>query len=193
MTDQSVSRRKQIMKKAKKLFAEKGYHGVRMEELAESCNIAKGTLYLYFDSKSELFTRVFINVLDKIINDIREIMLQDNGLEETLYSIFNYFEDSIRRDRYFKRFGEMHRGCQGNLPAEIVLEIKKTIFSRIESLSREAEIFFQKHISDTELNLKDLYDILVGISVSISRSRSKTIKDTALHVILEGIKKEVQG
>ena len=190
MTDQSVSREKQIMGVAKALFAERGYHGVKMDDVAEVCGIAKGTIYLYFESKADLFVRVLVGNVDGIIVDIKEILASGSDLDTTLLCMFDYYEDSIRRDKYFKRFGETRRGLPGNLPSDIVYKVHKAIFSRIQALEDEVVDFFASHLQGKEINLRDFYQMLVAISFAIAQSESDTIKDTALSVILNGIKKE---
>jgi AcrR family transcriptional regulator len=190
MTDQSVCRKEQIMNEAKKLFASKGYHDVRVDDVARACGVAKGTLYLYFKSKADLFIQVFIEELNNIIGKVMEIINSGRKLEDVLSEIFDYFQNKIRKDEYFRRFGEMHRGNSGFLSKELVGRVKKAIFSKIRSVESEMVSYLKKNLNDTELNLHDLYDILVSISVEISRSKSNTIKKTALSVILNGIKKE---
>jgi AcrR family transcriptional regulator len=48
-------RRLAIIEAAARLFAELGFTGCEMERVAAELKIAKGTLYLYFPSKQELF------------------------------------------------------------------------------------------------------------------------------------------
>src|SRR6478672_12023045 len=48
-------RRKSIVSAASQLFAKLGYADCHMERLAKKLRIAKGTLYLYFPSKEDLF------------------------------------------------------------------------------------------------------------------------------------------
>jgi TetR/AcrR family transcriptional regulator len=57
------SRRKQarpgeLLTAALDLFVEKGYAATRVEEVARRAGVSKGTLFLYFDSKEELFKAV---------------------------------------------------------------------------------------------------------------------------------------
>lgn len=54
-TDRRAERRQAIIDAAAKLFAEIGYADCEMERVAAGLGIAKGTLYLYFASKEELF------------------------------------------------------------------------------------------------------------------------------------------
>ncbi|HMC12277.1 MAG TPA: TetR/AcrR family transcriptional regulator, partial [Pirellulaceae bacterium] len=50
-----AARREAIIEAAAKLFADLGYDACEMERVAAKLRIAKGTLYLYFDSKEKLF------------------------------------------------------------------------------------------------------------------------------------------
>ncbi len=53
--DPRANRRQSIVEAAARLFAELGYADCEMERVAAELGIAKGTLYLYFSSKEELF------------------------------------------------------------------------------------------------------------------------------------------
>jgi len=54
-TDRREERRQAIIEVAARLFAELGYTSCEMERVATELKIAKGTLYLYFASKEDLF------------------------------------------------------------------------------------------------------------------------------------------
>ncbi|MBL8817208.1 MAG: TetR/AcrR family transcriptional regulator [Planctomyces sp.] len=55
LSDRKTERRNSILQHAAKLFARDGYADCEMERVAAESGIAKGTLYLYFRSKEELF------------------------------------------------------------------------------------------------------------------------------------------
>ncbi|MGD9142100.1 MAG: helix-turn-helix domain-containing protein, partial [bacterium] len=48
-------RRREILEKAIRLFARNGYTRTDVQAVARSLGIAKGTVYLYFSSKRDLF------------------------------------------------------------------------------------------------------------------------------------------
>ena len=52
-------RRKQILKAAVKVFAERGYHGCRISDVAEEAGVAYGLVYHYFGNKDALLASVF--------------------------------------------------------------------------------------------------------------------------------------
>jgi len=49
------ARAPEILEAALACFAQKGFAGTRMDEIARKCGITKGTIYLYFDSKESVF------------------------------------------------------------------------------------------------------------------------------------------
>jgi len=48
----------ELLHAALELFVEKGYAATRAEEVARRAGVSKGTLFLYFSSKEELFKAV---------------------------------------------------------------------------------------------------------------------------------------
>ena len=48
-----------FIRSAEKLFAGNGFHNTTMEDIAGKAEYSKGTLYLYFKSKEDLFLSVF--------------------------------------------------------------------------------------------------------------------------------------
>ncbi len=62
-----LERRRQIMNAAKHVFAEAGYHGASIHAIIERAQIARGTFYLYFESKAV----VFDSILDQAMTDLR--------------------------------------------------------------------------------------------------------------------------
>src|SRR5919206_626717 len=48
------SRRTELTRQAARLFAEKGYHGTSIGDLAEAMGVQKGSLYAHIESKQDL-------------------------------------------------------------------------------------------------------------------------------------------
>src|SRR5438045_8534002 len=51
-------RPKQILDAALEVFAERGFAAARLEDIAKRAGLSKGTIYLYFPNKEELFREV---------------------------------------------------------------------------------------------------------------------------------------
>ncbi|GIK65643.1 MAG: hypothetical protein BroJett018_34370 [Chloroflexota bacterium] len=52
-------REDQIIAAAESLLIEKGYHAINMDQVARAAGLAKGTVYLYFKTKEDVFLKVF--------------------------------------------------------------------------------------------------------------------------------------
>jgi len=63
-------RRRQILSAAKAVFSEAGYHGASIHAIIERAQIARGTFYLYFESKAA----VFDSILDQAMAELRARM-----------------------------------------------------------------------------------------------------------------------
>jgi AcrR family transcriptional regulator len=62
-----AERRQQILRAAKEVFAEAGYHEASINAIIERARIARGTFYLYFTSKAAVFDAL----LDQAMGDLR--------------------------------------------------------------------------------------------------------------------------
>ncbi|MBI1347167.1 TetR family transcriptional regulator [bacterium] len=65
-----AKRRLEIVQAATRLFADLGYSECEMERVATELGIAKGTLYLYFRGKQELF----LACVDQGMTELQEVM-----------------------------------------------------------------------------------------------------------------------
>ncbi len=63
-------REQKILDAAETLLTQKGFGAINMSEIARTADIAKGTLYLYFQTKEELFLtlfqRKFVSLMEKL-------------------------------------------------------------------------------------------------------------------------------
>jgi AcrR family transcriptional regulator len=57
-TRRKEARPAELMQAALELFVEHGFAATRLDDVARKAGVSKGTLYLYFDSKDELFKAV---------------------------------------------------------------------------------------------------------------------------------------
>ena len=64
----------EILDAARKIFAEKGFAGTTMEEIAERSGLAKGTLYLYFPSKQDIYMATLKRGVAGVVEHAREVM-----------------------------------------------------------------------------------------------------------------------
>ena len=71
------ARKSTIIQKSIQLFAEQGYNGVTFQKIADSCGIARTTLYKYFKNKREIFNYAIWDVSNILIEKYDYILQQD--------------------------------------------------------------------------------------------------------------------
>ncbi len=89
------SRKDEIIKAASNLFSQKSYHDVTMDQIAAEVGVAKGTIYLYFKSKENLYLGILEHTFETIESILeREIAKEDPApqkLKKILRLIFQFY------------------------------------------------------------------------------------------------------
>jgi len=81
------ARPQELLQAALELFVEKGYSATRSEEVAARAGVSKGTLYLYFPSKQELFKAVVRTRLSSLIAEGQQWVDRFDGPSAALLSV----------------------------------------------------------------------------------------------------------
>ena len=78
---EKLQRRLDIINAAEEIFFDKGFDNATMDDIAAKAELSKGTLYLYFNSKEELYKEMAIKgqkILYNLFSDA--ITNEPNGL-----------------------------------------------------------------------------------------------------------------
>ena len=71
---QRDDKRVRILEAAIQAFSRDGYHQTRISDIAKAANVADGTVYLYFDGKKDLLSRIFEERMSRSLARGREEM-----------------------------------------------------------------------------------------------------------------------
>lgn len=82
-------KRQDILNSAMALFKDKGFHNTKVEDIALSAGVGKGTLYEYFENKQDVFDEACIEYVDVIIESIKYICNMDDTFKNKLLILFN--------------------------------------------------------------------------------------------------------
>jgi TetR/AcrR family fatty acid metabolism transcriptional regulator len=85
--EKTVNKRERILLAAVEVFTRRGYNSARMEEIAETAGIGKGTLYEYFDSKLQLFNEMIIKSWEEYTNSLTADSIHQLSFEDTIREI----------------------------------------------------------------------------------------------------------
>ncbi len=127
-----------ILQTAGRLFWELGYDQVSMRMLADNLSISPGTIYNYFATKEEIFTRIFVDSWYRTNTRLEEILTLCMGREDldrealtTLYSDMKQRREVLlailSSEWRLKTFGEKSRESLRAVPVDTI----RTMFARV--------------------------------------------------------------
>src|SRR5215813_1491741 len=90
------ARRAQVLRHAKRIFARKGYHRTNVADIITRARIARGTFYLYFENKKDLFEELLEQVLRELALRIHRIRIGPDEPEPA-----DQLRANLRRVVYF--------------------------------------------------------------------------------------------
>ena len=116
------ARKNSILMAAKRVFFEKGFHAATMDKIAEVAELSKGSLYLHFKSKEELYVSILAEGLEILHKNFTEAVEGIKGWEEIIRSIgrayFRFYQDY---QNYFKiLFLFQHGEISSNVPEPLL-------------------------------------------------------------------------
>ncbi|MPM48449.1 hypothetical protein SDC9_95174 [bioreactor metagenome] len=149
-------KREIVLDAAYKTFLSEGFEKTSIEKIARAANIGKGSVYLYFKSKEELF----ITLMEEksFLPKLKEIAVQPDGtLEEKLRVIANGYLDFIESAMPFLK---MSLAGAFEFP-----ELTRKVYHEISTLGiRYLEKIFTHHYPE----LKNIMNISVISTLFIS-------------------------
>jgi TetR/AcrR family transcriptional regulator, fatty acid metabolism regulator protein len=101
LTDRSIvqeDRRQRILDAAVRVFAERGYHGSRVGDIAAEAGVAHGLLYHYFSSKDEVLATVFSENFGELLERFRAVEAADEPAPQKLEGIAKILLRTWRND-----------------------------------------------------------------------------------------------
>jgi TetR/AcrR family transcriptional regulator, cholesterol catabolism regulator len=72
---------------AAKVFAQRGYDGTTMQDLASSMGLATGALYHYFGSKEQLLIEICDQLMEPLLARAREVVVGDDPPDQQLRAL----------------------------------------------------------------------------------------------------------
>lgn len=124
---QKQERRQAILDTTWKMFQQSTYEAVTMDAVAREMSLAKGTLFLYFRTKEELFLAVTAQQLSGWFAAMDEKLSQLSGREKR-DQIVALLADSLRERAGFTRLlAILSTVLEQNVPFETALEFKRQV------------------------------------------------------------------
>jgi len=197
------NRKKNILKAARSLFFKKGFTKVTVDEIAKTSELGKGSIYLYFNSKEEIYAQILLNDIDGF-NEKVDVLLERKStaadlLKELSRLYIDYFLDDSELFRILITY--MLQPAKMNLTEKLNAEILNAIARSIDVIGSVLQMGVDTKEFSPELNIKKnqsaFWGLLNGIislyvfSGSPVNRKEKIYSTTklALEIFVRGLQK----
>jgi AcrR family transcriptional regulator len=92
-----------IIKAAAKIFARKGFHRAKVSDIVRAAGIARGTFYIYYKGKLELYEKLLDDLMTEVIRNFSDIDYHSINTQEDFYNhilkVSMRFKDLVLKNR----------------------------------------------------------------------------------------------
>jgi TetR/AcrR family transcriptional repressor of mexJK operon len=155
-------REQRILDSALKIFADKGFVGASMDDIAAEAGISKPTLYQYFSSKDELFTAMMSQERDHMLESFEYPSAE--GMVAELYAFSWHYAEIVLRPEMLnlarliiseaQRLPEIGRAYQSSGPDRVLAGMMRYL----EGQRDAGRLVFD----DAELAAEDLWGLILS-------------------------------
>jgi AcrR family transcriptional regulator len=203
-------RRKAIIRASLRVFSRKGYETTALDEIAREARLAKGTLYLYFKDKEDLYFHVMLSVLERLETFVGKRVSESQNPLESLAAVaraqIGFFADN---PNYFRLFTVAFNPEMASIHKKLLgpfFEKRRRLGDYLYGLVEEGK---KKHLIRGDIDSRDVVLSYMGMvnqavqSVCMPRHESDAKDsppaspagkaDSIMKILLQGIAARQEG
>ena len=113
-----------ILEAARKVFAKRGFHEATVDDIADAAGVAKGTVYLYYQSKRDVYFAALkfgiAQMYSLLVQELKKVSTPEEKLKALIASKLAYFDEN--RDFfkiYYSELGNIPSAHPGGIDSEL--------------------------------------------------------------------------
>lgn len=162
-------KRERILDGAKRVFMRSSFDAASMNDITREAGVSKGTLYVYFENKEDLFTALIARERNIIVNSVKQSLNGNEPIEEALHAFGVKLVTSITSD--------------------YTIRAMRTVLGVIDRMPRLAQRFFTATPENGYTVLKAYLDQQVSagtLSIEDTEIAAKQFIDLAMAGMFKG-------
>ncbi len=142
-------KRRQIVEGARQVFMNVGFDAASMNDITRAAGVSKGTIYVYFENKGELFQTIILEAKQRIFEDLRATLNAEGPVDDILKRFSARLatgmtcEETVKAMRIAigvaERFPELVRAFFGDHPDNLVDTLTAFVVERSRTGELRAE------------------------------------------------------
>ena len=172
-----------ILEAARKVFADKGFHEATVEDIAEAAGVAKGTVYLYYQSKRDIYFAALkfgiSQMYSSLLGEVKKFSTPEEKLRALIGAKLAYFDENRDFFRiYYSELGNIPSAHPGGIDSEFK-ELYQEQARLVETILKEGTRKKVVRNLRTEQTAFAISDIIRGVVTHriLGWSKSKLSQD----------------
>jgi len=194
MPEPGDAKREAILEAALEVVAAKGYFETKVEDIAQKAGVAKGTVYLHFKDKPDIYIGLVERLFDQAVATIREIDARPLSARDKLVQVHTAWADYV-----FARPGAMGLLSAEEPPAQVESSaqdrLRPVMMSRMHELVSSLAAIVKQGIAVGEFRDVDPVAAALMFAISFRTSLVMTRHDlgvrnprtAAFDILLNGV------
>ncbi len=185
-------KKKKLIESAAVLFSQKSYHEVMVEDVAKLADVAKGTVYNYFDSKEDLYFSIMTQRMENLTVSLEEKIKQETSSIDSLHSfILHLYMFMMKYQSFFLMYQKESLKADHELCADLI-SLEKQLKELLAGIIRsgKSENLFRNIEEDfaVDLVLGSIYGAVYrGIENKYNDDQMAADREKIFDFILHGL------
>ena len=187
-------RREAVLAAARRIFFESGFHRATVERIALEAGVAKGTVYLYFETKETILAHLLLAGLDNLLSRLEAAYDEASPhsgetrlrrLAQAYVQFFKDEQDSYRLMMAFDR-GRFQESVPAEVYQQVLLRSVRAVRWAVKALEqglREGEFA----VADARKAAGMFWAAVNGVLVLISHPLRREILDQEVETLYAGV------
>lgn len=175
-TQYKIDIKEKIVDAALATFSKNGYDRTRMDDIAEAANVSKGTLYLYFKNKEELFFAISERNIRELKEQLSTLLTKSEDLISSAENVYENFRSNTSGTNVEKVFFEIIAESSRNLKLRRMLYEQR--IKMLDVVTTYLDLQQEKGLIRKNSNTKTIASGLISLYNGLSLSKILGINET---------------
>jgi AcrR family transcriptional regulator len=189
----SEFRRNELLTAARAIFGQKGFHDASIEEIAETAEVAKGTVYLYYKSKKELYMEALRFGIESMNQELSSRAARSGSCFDTLRVLtetkISFFEEN--RDFFRIYYSELSKLPSHPAAIAMVRDLYADQIKIFERILRNGVRRREVRAIDVEKTAFAIADLTRGVATQRLLGNSRTPLEEDVNFVVDLIWKGI--
>jgi AcrR family transcriptional regulator len=172
-------RREDILEAAKSLFFSKGFRDTTIDDIAKATELARGTIYLYFQSKEEVYATILETGLDTLLNMIEASY---DPQTDPLTNLLNGHDAFMRFHDQYPQYYAVLMLDKMQIADVLPTELKERLDSKTQEMAKYIARILQEGINKDyfrPMPVDQVALLQMGISMGFAQMMDKCVQTNA--------------